>query len=563
MRTLLILIMVVIAQVIVPNSLMAAQKILDVPFSRQMNAFTCGHESLRMVLGYWGKRESLEAIMMRIGANGSTTDVIEKVVKKHYPEFRLEIVSTDFPSIKKQIDLGRPIMAGTDASFLSYVDYGSSGGHMVIAVGYDDEKKIIFIRDPNSPYIEEMPYDQFKAAVYDHPKSAFVVFKPNVSPPTGPANHWSKSYPPGSKKEGGGIPLSWIIPQFYLSYETEPRLNLSDSFEASSKKQNRKFSLLWNGFSYGDQTMEQTAWLGNGKTFRTIGFGTAWVMGRGLKLGANELLSPGVYNFGRHRLMDIHEFVNIKHIPSLTVRTSTIELAGYMKSRDEESLKYGSLGAEAVSWSGARLGWRRGINPILGHLAAGVSAGKVDIKLDGDDKQIYTTGSINYDINLGIFKGSVQTADLARSDGVEERPHDGFSARAHSIGMDYNISGLRTNLAPINALNYLGMFRPHIEMTQEIVKRTKANSEQTFTKRKWEVELPVPLHFVDMSYGSGITQTTFDNGTKDSYRSSWIRFAFNAYQPWVQLTLGYRADYKSYSETIGQQMSFGMYAGVL
>jgi hypothetical protein len=563
MRSVLFFLSTLMIQSVMPDPLMAAQKLLDIPFSRQDKAYTCGHESLRMVLGYWGKRESLETIMMRIGANGSSTDAIEKIVKKHYPEFKVELVKVDFPSIKKQIDLGRPIMAGTDASFLSYVDYGSSGGHMIIAVGYDDTKKIIFIRDPNSPFIEEMPYEQFKEAVYDHPKAAFVVYKPNVRPPAGPAEHWSKSYPLGTKREEGGIPLAWVVPLIYLSYETEPRLNLSESFEASSKKQNRKFSLMWNGFSYGDQTMEQTPWLGNGKTFRMIGFGSAWVMGRGLKLGANELLSPGIYKFGRHRLFDVHEFVNIKRIPSLTVRTNTIEVAGYVKQKDDESLQYDSLGAEAVSWSGARLGWRRGINPFMGHFSAGISAGKVDIKLDGDKNEIYTTGSLNYDLNLGIFKGSIQTADLARSDGVDEKPHDGFSARAHSLGIDYNISSVWSNLAPINALNYLGFFRPHVEMTHEVVRRTKGESEKTFTKRKWEVELPVPLHYVDMSYGSGITQTFLDSGEKDSHRSTWIRFAFNAYQPWIQLTFGYRADYKRFSELIGQQMSFGLYAGVL
>jgi hypothetical protein len=99
-------------------------------------------------------------------------------------------------------------------------------------------------------------------------------------------------------------------------------------------------------------------------------------------------------------------------------------------------------------------------------------------------------------------------------------------------------------------------------MTHEFVRRTSGESEKTFTKRKWEVELPVPLHYVDMSYGSGMTQTVLDSGEKDAYRSTWVRFAFNAYQPWIQLTFGYRADYKRFSELIGQQMSFGMYAGV-
>jgi hypothetical protein len=72
----------------------------------------------------------------------------------------------------------------------------------------------------------------------------------------------------------------------------------------------------------------------------------------------------------------------------------------------------------------------------------------------------------------------------------------------------------------------------------------------------------IPLRVVDMSYGSGITQTFQDDGFKDSHRSTWVRFAFNAYQPWVQLNLGYRVIYKDFSTAIGQQMSFGMFAGI-
>jgi hypothetical protein len=109
----------------------------------------------------------------------------------------------------------------------------------------------------------------------------------------------------------------------------------------------------------------------------------------------------------------------------------------------------------------------------------------------------------------------------------------------------------------------MGAFRPHIEMTHEVVKRVKSETNlQTITTRRWDVELPVPLRVVDMTYGSGITQTFKDDSVKDSHRSTWVRFAFNAYQPWVQLNLGYRILYKDFSTTIGQQLSFGMFAGI-
>lgn len=563
MRTVAFLFASFLTQAMYVAPAFGAQKLLDVPFSHQSQAFTCGHESLRMVLGYWGKRESREEILMRLGANGSNGETIEKVIKRHYKDFRFEPVAIDMPSIKKQIDLGRPIMIGADASNLSYLDYDAASGHMVVLVGYDDSKNLIFVRDPNSPYIEQLTFDQVSKAVHDHPKAAFVIYKPNVSPAPGPAKHFDKSFPFGTKKEDKGIPITWLLPALHLTYETEPRLNLYDSFKKSSKRQNRHFALSWNGFSYGDQTMEQTPWLGNGKSFHNIGFGAAWVIGSKLRLGPTELLSPGVYSFGRHRSLDIYNFSSLKRIPALQLPKNAVEVTGYMKSEDEETLAYDSLGFEATSWSGARLGWRRGASQALGHFSAGVSAGKVNLKLDDDDSQQYTTGTLNYDVKLGIIKGSLQTAELPRNEGPEDRPHDGVSVGAYSFAMDYDLSSWIFGIAPLDALNRIGAFRPHIEMTHEIVKRSKSETDQqTIATRRWEVELPVPLRVVDMSYGSGITQTFKDDSFKDSYRSTWVRFAFNAYQPWVQLNLGYRILYKDFSTTIGQQLSFGMFAGI-
>lgn len=557
-----LLVLTIFVKLFVTNTAVAAEKILDVPYSRQFQAFTCGHESLRMVLGYWGKRESREEILMRIGANGSAPQTVEKVIKTHYPEFRFESIPVEMASIKKQIDLGRPIMLGAEASNLSYLDYDSFSGHMIVLVGYDDAKKLIFIRDPNSPYVEELGYEQLKAAALDNPQAAFVIYKPNTSPAPGPANHFDKAYPPHTKKDTSGIPINWIIPAFYLSYETEPRLNLSDSFAASSKKTSRRYSLSWNGLSFGDQTMEQTPWLGNGKTFQTMGFGGAWVIGSGLRLAPTELLSPGIYSFGRQRILDVHAFTSIKRIPSLMIAKNTVEVSGYLKPENDESLSYETLGVEATSWSGVRVGVRRGVSLMVGHVSAGLTAGKVNIRFDGDNEQVYTTPTLNYDLNAGIIKGSIQIADLPNSNGADEKSHDGLKVRAYSLGMDYDVSNIQINLLPFTILSQMGFFRPHLEMTHEIVRRIKGETHQTATTRRWDLELPVPLHFVDMTYGSGISQTILDEGDRSSLRSSWVRFAFNAYQPWIQVTAGYRINYKSWNEAVSQQISLGMFAGI-
>lgn len=537
--------------------LFAASKFLDVPYSRQFQAFTCGHESLRMVLAYWGKRESREKILLAIGANGTTVPVLRQVVKKKFKEFQADVVPANLDAIKKQLDLGRPVLTATWADKLSYLDYESSGGHMVIAVGYDDEKKIMYIRDSNSAYVEQIPYDDFSKAIMDSPQSTVVIYKADTPAPTGPARDFDKAYKLGQKRDDSGrIPLSVFIPAFFLSYETEPRQNLGDSFAASSKRSNRQFTLSWNGVSYGKQTMEQTPWLGNGKVHDTIGFGAAWTVGTNLRLAPTELLSPGIYSFGRHRALDIHDDSGIKRIPRLTIPRNTFELTGYLKKIDETSLQYDSLGVDAVAWSGGRFGWRRGIDPFFGHFAAGVSAGKVDLKLDGSDA-IISTGTTNYDVSLGILKGAIQTVDL---DPVVEIDREGLSIRAYSVGVDYDFSFMHGGI--FTPLNRLGMLHPHIELTNETIRRHDNDIDRSINNRRWDVELAVPLHYVDMTYGGSLNQSTDINGVRDSFRSAWFRLAFNAYLPLVQLTAGYRVFYKDFDETIGQQISLGMFFGM-
>lgn len=542
---------------------LAAEKILILPYSKQFQAFTCGHESLRMVLGYWGRKESRERILLQLGANGSNADRVEDVVKANYPEFKFAKVNLGWESIREQINAGRPIMLGADASGLSYLDYDSSSGHMIVVVGYNEERKVVFIRDPNSAYYEELTHDALLNAALDDGSNAFVIYNPSVSNPAPQPDAFDKAFPPHTpKKQKSGIPLNWLLPTFYLSYETIPKPNLSESFKASSKSTSRFYVISWNGLSTGHQTMELTPWLGNGKIYKTHSVGTSYRLGGGLKLGPTELMSPGVYDFGRHRTLDVHNFTSIKRVPSLNLGRVTLEATGYLKPKNDETLTYDELGLEAFLWSGGRLGVRRGLSPRLGHLSAGITAGKVMYRFVEDLDKEFSAPTFNYDVNLGILKGSYQSAELTHSDGISSNLHDGVKVQAFSLGLDYNLGSISSNLNLINAMNYIGIFRPHLELTHEIVKRTNETSSRSTVSRKWELELPVPLHFADLVYGASLKQTWFDNNTTNDVHAAWFRFAFNAYQPWVQLTTGYRVLWTPSQKLKSQQISLGMFAGL-
>jgi hypothetical protein len=53
-----------------------------------------------------------------------------------------------------------------------------------------------------------------------------------------------------------------------------------------------------------------------------------------------------------------------------------------------------------------------------------------------------------------------------------------------------------------------------------------------------------------------------DNAEPTTIRSAWVRFALNAYLPYVQLTTGYRVNYERMDKVVSQQLSFGMFAGI-
>lgn len=545
------------------GSLEAGEVILDIPYSKQFQAFTCGHESFRMVLAHWGQRESREKILVLMGASGSNGDEIEELIKSHYKDFRFEYVPVDFQAIKQKIDAKRPIMIGVDAGALDYLDYDSSSGHAIVVVGYNDADQRVFVRDPNSPYVEQISFEKLKRAALNGDRSAFAVYRASGSPAPGPAKDFDEGFRPNAaKKKEQGIPLRFLVPSLYLSYETLQDTTVAESFRKSTVDRSLNYTLLWNGISYGNQTLEQTPWLGGGKQFVMGGASLAWVLGGGLRFGPGEQLSPGIYSFGHNRIMDVHNFSSIKRIPALNLNRWTVEASGYVKPHNDEFLYYGGLlGLKLRAWGGGRIGVRKGLSQMLGHLSLGVSPGQVDVVFNNADKG-HTVDTMNYDLTLGILKFAAQTADLA-SESASGSEHDGLRVRAYSGGIDYNLGSISSNLSLINALNYTGIFRPHLEYKIEFTERDfGGNTWIGMSKRKWEVELPVNMHVLDLIYGFGFEKATQFASSEDSIHSAWVRLAFNAYLPFVQLTTGYKLNYGDSDKVISQQMSFGMYAGI-
>jgi hypothetical protein len=549
-----------------PTVALGQKKVFDIPYSKQMQAFTCGHESFRMVMAYWGKRLSLQEVMGSLGSNGTTVNQFEDYVGRRFGDFKFEWVPVNFDSIKKQIDLGHPIMIGLDASALSYLDYETTSGHFIILVGYDAANKTVFLRDSNTDYVESLPFDDIAEAVDNPAKGAFVVYrKDGVKAPT--VQHFSKAYPPGTPKtEKKGIPLNWLVPRIHASYQNLPRKNLSDGFDDTTGKEAWRYHVQWNGYTWGHSTLENTPWLGNGKIFKTQGFGLSYILGRGLRTGANELVSPGIHTFGRHRALDVRNFSATKRVPAIVYNKFTIEAAGYLKADNEEAINYSHSNLDVESWGGGRVALRRGISQRLGHFSAGVQYGKVklkDLTKDGSAGDFVVPTS-TVDLTLGIIKGSFQTMEKARNDeALPGEVEDGFSVKANSFGIDYNLGTLGSNAPLIRLINYSGLLRPHFEYTRETVKRELADSSVVSqTEKKWELELPVMTNIGDLNYGYSLSQSEIGNAPPSLLRSGWVRLSYNGYLPFAQLQIAYKLDWRDAKEVEGQTLSMGLAVGI-
>jgi len=135
----------------------------DVPHNpRKQKGTDCALDSLRMVLNYRDKDVKEGEISRKLdqiksngrGPQGGTSFYqMQQIAVNFYGLPAFLIGNCDMPSVKAAIvNKWAPIVA-----------YRSSGKfyHAVVAVGYDDKRKIMFVHDPNYVRVEERRYDDF------------------------------------------------------------------------------------------------------------------------------------------------------------------------------------------------------------------------------------------------------------------------------------------------------------------------------------------------------------------------------------------------------------------
>jgi len=107
-----------------------------------------------MVLTYRGKRVGEQDITRQLttrGRNGGTTlQQMQEIAVKSYDLPAFMIGNCDMYSLKAAIMNRWPPIVGYRASGQNY--------HAVVAVGHDDEKRIMFVHDPNFIRVRKVRY---------------------------------------------------------------------------------------------------------------------------------------------------------------------------------------------------------------------------------------------------------------------------------------------------------------------------------------------------------------------------------------------------------------------
>jgi hypothetical protein len=135
----------------------------DVPHNpRRQQGTDCALDSLRMVLNYRGRDVKEGDISRKLdqikgggrGPQGGTSFYqMQQIAVNFYNLPAFVINNCDLPSLKAAIaNRWSPIVA-----------YRSSGRfyHAVVAVGYDDKRRAMFVHDPNYVRVEKRRYDDF------------------------------------------------------------------------------------------------------------------------------------------------------------------------------------------------------------------------------------------------------------------------------------------------------------------------------------------------------------------------------------------------------------------
>ena len=545
-------IIVVIA--LISSSLWAESSYFDIPLSRQKKAYSCGQNSFRMIMGYWGNRLSKTDIFFKTGFNATSTATFEALVKKEYKQYKFEYIRKDMPSVKAQLIKGRPVMVAVDAQFLNYLNYGTSSGHFIVLTGYDDKTGVVYLRDTNSDYVESLEYKRLKNAWGGFGYKAFVIYKAGKgkAPRKKPKHFSDTAKARGAKKVQKKVSIiNYFMPTVYLAYNGRMDSDNSLQLEETFSKEPVLFNIRLHGLYYGHMTLEKDPWLGNDKTFKGFAINVGYNFSGKLIFHNGENISPGLYYFGRPRTLEVLSFNTIKTIPYLTSSTLSVEASYYSGEQFKEFFSPEENGINLKSAKGGRVGFRWGLGQILGNLSAGVSYAEVQMSANSVNTIVNPWA---YDMTIGPLFGSYQNTS-----------HSFYGNTLDKLSYNWGLN-LNMNILNIPLVRTLGLLNMFYQKSVDSSTLTGAGSTNNVTNTKNKFEFPMNLKIIHLMYGYASEERVFTSTTaadRDStLRLLGLRVLFNHFLPNLQFQVGYQYGWEEFTYRTNRAhhaLNFGMY----
>ncbi len=147
----------------------ARAKLENVPYVQQLKNY-CGPASLASVLNYWGLKIDQKAIGADCydpaieATNGA--DMMFFARNKGYSAYSWNSGLLD---IKNKLAQGVPVIVIQDTSLTD------KSGHYRVAVGYDDDERVIYVIDPYEPETRRLSYDLFESLWERHGYWALLI----------------------------------------------------------------------------------------------------------------------------------------------------------------------------------------------------------------------------------------------------------------------------------------------------------------------------------------------------------------------------------------------------
>ena len=529
--------------------LTAEEKVLTIPYSNQSKAYSCGQNSFRMVMGYWGTDLSKSQIFGYTGYNATNSKLLKGIVGKYFPYFTFKQISKSIDSVIAAIDDNKPVLVEVNAGYLTYLDYSASAGHYIVAVGYNTEKKVVYVRDPNSYYVEELPFADLEKAWSDKKHIVFTIYRKNGKfVPAKKIRHYSdKAKPFGAEKEKRTTPLyAFLIPSVYTVFNTS-----ENGIKNTTLQDDWLYTIKIQGVSFGHLVLDRSPWIFQEVPYYGFSGNLGYNFGRNKVLFSNsEAVSPGVFRMLQNRTLDVRTFNSIKPIPALTLRAFVAEVSGFAGLQEVNS-PYDSL--ELSRLLGGRICMRYGLNQALGYISGAGSVVSLILSSGDRNERIIVPGG---DLTLGPLEGAFQYYDKKLDSGTEVK------VLAYSGALNLNMPELSGGF--FTYLNYAGLFKLFYQFSHEEFLYSAPALNVNSLVNTHRIEVPMNLKYLYLIYGAD-----FVHGGKgeslDSF-STGARLLFNLFLPYFQLQAGYTYTWHSgggISRDIhNHALNLGFYAGL-